>query len=106
MYTGWLLVTIPFKPRCEVILFYQTEMRFYVPNSNADDDEDDGSRKTVEVLHAEIMKHVVIEATGAQVRHSCKLLVWTYSLKKQSADCQARGNQVQVSSKYFRDYIT
>ncbi len=45
-------------------------MRFYVPNSNADDDDDDGSRKTVEVLHSEIMKHVVVEATGAQVRRN------------------------------------
>jgi hypothetical protein len=66
----WLVTFIHIEVKCYVLIFfYQTEMRFYVPNSNADDDEDDGSRKTVEVLHSEIMKHVVIEATGAQVRH-------------------------------------
>jgi hypothetical protein len=42
-------------------------MRFYVPNSN-DGDDDDGSRRTVELLHQDIMKHVTLEATGAQVR--------------------------------------
>jgi hypothetical protein len=73
MYTGWLLVTVTLHLFFCVDFVCQTEMRFYVPNSNADDDEDDGSRKTVEVLHAEIMKHVVIEATGAQVRLTWKL---------------------------------
>ena len=50
----------------------QTEMRFYVPNSN-DGDDDDGSRRTVEILHQDIMKHVVLEATGAQVRQRLSL---------------------------------
>ena len=41
-------------------------MRFYVPNS-IDAEDDDGSRRTVEILHRDIMQHVVLEATGAQV---------------------------------------
>ena len=42
-------------------------MRFWVPNVDGEDDDEDNSRRMVEILHSDIVKHVVMETTGAQV---------------------------------------